>query len=158
MRTFNTLSDLAGAVGEHLGHSDWIAVEQDMITAFGEVTGDQQWIHSDPARAASGPYGTTVAHGYLILSLLPVLTAQLYEVRGVSATINYGLDRVRFPSPVRVGSRIRVGAEIVSVEPGSGHATQAVVRMTVQVEGVDRPACVADTVRRFVPDAGGANG
>ncbi|WP_109474074.1 MaoC family dehydratase [Ornithinimicrobium cavernae] len=153
MRTFDTIWEFAGAAGEHLGHSGWRTVDQAMVSAFAEVTGDRQWIHTEPERAAAGPYGGTVAHGYLILSLLPSMASEVYEVRGVAATVNYGLERVRFPSPVRVGSRVRVGVQIISVEAGSAGATHAVLRHTVQVEGADRPACVADTVRRFVPAA-----
>lgn len=151
MRTFFSVGEVLTAAGEHLGFSDWLTVDQDMVDAFAETTGDRQWIHVDPERAASGPYGGTIAHGYLLLSLLPTLAAQVYEVRGVSAAVNYGLDRVRFPFPVRVGSRIRAGVQLISAGPGSGGATHAVVRLTVWVDGGNRPACVADTVRRFIP-------
>jgi acyl dehydratase len=154
MRIFSRVSDLTTATGEHLGLSDWVTVDQGMVEAFAETTGDRQWIHVDPRRAASGPYGRPVAHGYLLLSLLPMLAAQVYEVRGVAAAVNYGLDRVRFPAPVPVGSRIRAGVELVSTEPGSGGATHAVVRLTVWVDGGTRPACVAETVRRFLPGGG----
>jgi acyl dehydratase len=152
MRTFSSVGDLVTATGEHLGLSGWVTVDQGMVDAFAETTGDRQWIHVDPERAASGPYGGPVAHGYLLISLLPMLAAQVYEVRGVAAAVNYGLDRVRFPAPVPVGSRIRAGVELVSAEPGTGGATRAVVRLTVWVDGGTRPACVAETVRRFIPD------
>ncbi len=105
MRIFESLSELAAAVGEPLGTSDWVQIEQARIDQFAEATGDHQWIHTDPERAADGPFGATIAHGYLTLSLIPMLTWQIYEVRGISGALNYGLDKVRFPSPVRVGSR-----------------------------------------------------
>lgn len=151
MRVFDSVTDLMAAAGDHLGRSDWLTVDQGTVDAFAETTGDRQWIHTDPERAAAGPYGATVAHGYLVLSLLPSLAAQVYQVREVTATVNYGLNRVRFPSPVRVGSRVRGSVDLVSASPGSAGGTQAVVRVTVEIEGGERPACVAETVRLFIP-------
>jgi acyl dehydratase len=150
LRVFDDIESFTAAVGQHLGYSDWLEIAQDRVDAFAEATGNHQWIHVDPERAAAGPYGGTIGHGYLTLSLLPALGAQIYRADGVPAAINYGLDRVRFPAPVRVGSRVRAGAELVSATPVAGGGTQAVVRFTVEVEGQDRPACVADTIRRLL--------
>ncbi len=150
MRVFDDIGSFTAAVGEHLGYSEWMVIAQDRVDAFAEATGDHQWIHVDAERAAAGPYGGTIAHGYLTLSLLPALGAQVYRVDGVPAAINYGLDRVRFPAPVPVGSRVRAGAELLSATPVPGGAIQAVVRFTVEIEGQDRPACVADTIRRLL--------
>ncbi|MBV8861627.1 MAG: MaoC family dehydratase [Mycobacterium sp.] len=136
-------------VGEHLGYSEWHDVTQKEIDLFAEATGDHQWIHVDAERAAKGPYGKTIAHGYLTLSLVPILVQQIYRVMGLSMQINYGVDRLRFPAPVPVDSRIRAGAELVKVERNDtgGRAT---VRVTVEIEGSDRPACVVDTIAAMV--------
>ncbi|MGZ4436084.1 MAG: MaoC family dehydratase [Nocardioidaceae bacterium] len=149
MRTFQGIDDLETAVGTHLGWSDWHTVTQEQIDTFAEATGDHQWIHVDPERAKDGPFGTTIAHGYLTLSLVPRLVWQIYTVEGLSMGVNYGSNKVRFPSPVPVGSRIRAGAELVSLERGATGA-QAVVRVTVERDGGDRPACVAETVSVLV--------
>lgn len=117
MRVFDGIADLEKAVGTHLGHSEWHTVNQDQIDAFAAATGDHQWIHVDPAKAAEGPFGTTVAHGFLTLSLVPMLTWQVYKVEGVKMGVNYGADKLRFPSPVPVGSRVRAGVELTSVTP-----------------------------------------
>ncbi|MEH3052495.1 MAG: MaoC family dehydratase [Patulibacter minatonensis] len=148
MRTFDNLDQLATAVGEELGTSDWVQVDQARIDQFAEATGDHQWIHTDPERAANGPFGTTIAHGYLTLSLLPKLTWEIYEVQGLAGALNYGLDKVRFPSPVPVNSRLRASAVLTSYEsvPGGG---QAVVTCTIEIEGAPKPACVAATIVRF---------
>ncbi|GLY15515.1 MaoC family dehydratase [Kineosporia rhizophila] len=129
---------------------EWFAVEQDRIDRFAEVTEDHQWIHTDPVQAAAGPFGATVAHGYLTLSLLPRLVAGLVEVKGVSMIVNYGLDRVRFVTPVSVGSRVRAHTTIVSAEPGS-RGTRLTSDVEVQVEGGDRPAIVARSISLVVP-------
>ncbi|KRV50325.1 dehydratase [Wenjunlia vitaminophila] len=150
MRTFTGLDEFARAKGEHLGHSDWHTVTQEQIDRFAEATGDHQWIHVDPERAASGPFGGTIAHGYLTLSLVPALAQGIYRVDGVRMGINYGTNKVRFPSPVPVGSRVRGSAELVEVTVGA-QGWQAVVRFTVEIEGQDKPACVADTVVLLVP-------
>ena len=149
MRVFSSLDEFAAAQGEHLGHSDWHTVTQEQINQFADATGDHQWIHVDPARAAEGPFGTTIAHGYLTLSLIPMLGWQIYRVDGISMGVNYGTDKMRFPAAVPVGSRIRAGVEIVDVTDVPG-GKQAVLRYTVEVEGSAKPACVADTVVRLI--------
>ena len=148
MRTFSSLSELQAAVGEELGTSEWVTIDQARIDQFAEATGDHQWIHVDPAKAAEGPFGTTIAHGYLTLSLLPMLTWQIYAVEGISGALNYGLDKVRVPSPVPVGSKVRASAELTSFDevPGGG---QAIVTCTIEIEGAAKPACVAATIVRF---------
>ena len=148
---FETPAELPKHVGESLGHSDWLEITQERIDLFAEATGDHQWIHVDPERAKDGPFGTTIAHGYLTQSLVNHFLPQIVEVRGISMGVNYGADRVRFPAPVPVGSRIRGGGELVSAEPTKDGAIQAVVRVTVEIEGGERPACVIDTISRYYP-------
>lgn len=150
MRTFDGVDALRAAVGEHLGFSPWHTVTQEQVDLFAEATGDHQWIHVDPERAATGPFGATIAHGYLTLSLVPMLTWQVYAVEGVRMGVNYGSDRVRYPAPVPVGSRVRAGVELQSVEPGSG-GYQVRTRVTVEIEGSERPGCVADVISVVVP-------
>lgn len=145
MRVLNGLEELQAAVGEHLGHSDWIEIDQTRIDQFAEATGDHQWIHVDQEKAKAGPFGSTIAHGYLTLSLIPMLVWQIYTVEGTKMGVNYGANKVRFPSPVPVGSRVRAGVELVSVTPGGG-GQQVVARVTIEREGGDKPACVAETV------------
>nr|WP_313311952.1 MaoC family dehydratase [Dietzia maris] len=149
MKVFEGLEQLEADLGRHVGYSDWMEITQERIDAFAEATGDHQWIHVDPARAAEGPYGRTIAHGYLTLSLLPVLGAEVMEIRGFAMMINYGVDKVRFPAPVPVGSRIRAGIELTSLERKSS-GVQLNSLVTVEVEGSDRPAVVAETVRMMV--------
>ena len=149
-RVFEHPNDLHAAVGEALGSSEWLLIDQQRIDMFADATGDHQWIHVDPERAKDGPFGATIAHGYLTLSLVNLFLPQLLEVRGVSMGVNYGTDKVRFPAVVPVGSRVRGNGEIISVEEIKG-TVQVVVRVTVEIEGADRPACVADTISRFVP-------
>lgn len=149
-RVFASVDDLAAAVGQHLGHSSWHLVDQAAIDAFAAVTGDHQWIHVDPERAADGPFGTTIAHGYLTLSLISVFFEEILRIGGVSTVINYGCNRVRFPAVLPVGSRVRGGAEVLGLtEHGGGH--QLVLRVTVERDGGDRPVCVAETVSYLVP-------
>jgi len=148
MTTFENLDQLRSAVGTHLGYSGWHTVDQAQINAFADATGDHQWIHVDPEQAKAGPFGTTIAHGYLTLSLAPVLTGEILTVNGISMGVNYGTNKVRFPSPVKVDSRVRAGAELASVEDVPG-GVQVVVRLTYEVEGQEKPACVAETVARF---------
>ncbi len=150
--TFETPTELEGAVGQHLGFSDWIQITQDRIDKFAEATGDHQWIHTDPERAKQGPFGATIAHGYLTQSLVNLFLPQIVEVRGISMGVNYGADRLRFPAPVPVGSRIRGSAELLEVEEIKG-TVQAKIRVTVEIEGSDRPACVIDTINRYYPAA-----
>ena len=142
--------DLAGQVGARLGPTAWLAVDQARIDRFAEATDDHQWIHVDPVAAADGPFGTTIAHGYLTLSLVNRFLPDLLTVANASMGVNYGCEKVRFPSPVRVGSRIRGTGELVSVELAGG-GLQVLVRVTVEIEGQERPACVADTLSRFFP-------
>lgn len=149
MKVFEGLEQVEAAIGQHVGYSDWMEITQERIDAFADATGDHQWIHIDPARAAEGPYGRTIAHGYLTLSLLPVLGAEIMEIRGFRMMINYGVDKVRFPAPVPVGSRIRAGIELTSLERKSA-GVQLGSLVTVEVEGSDRPAVVAETVRMMV--------
>ncbi len=151
-RIFKTPLDLKGALGEHLGYSDWLEMTQDRIDKFADGTGDHQWIHVDPERAKQGPFGACIAHGYLTLALVNLFLPQIVEVRGISMGVNYGSDRLRFPAPVPVGSRIRGGAELTQLEEVKG-GVQATIRVTVEVEGQDRPACVVETISRYYPDS-----
>jgi acyl dehydratase len=145
------IAALEAAVGTETGPTDWFTIDQARIGAFADATEDHQWIHIDPERAASGPFGTTVAHGFLTLSLVPHLAAELRKVEGVRMGINYGLDRVRFPAPVPSGSRVRARSTLISCErvPGPAEAAQLVNRVTIEVEGSAKPACVADMVSRL---------
>lgn len=149
MRVFEGLDQVSAAIGEHVGYSDWMKITQERVDAFADATGDHQWIHVDPARAAEGPYGTTIAHGYLTLSLLPVLGNRVMDIRGFSMMINYGLGKVRFPAPVPVGSRIRAGVELTSLDRKPSGA-QLTTLVTVEIEGGDRPAVVAEAIRLMV--------
>ena len=142
------LTDLPDLVGTDLGHSTWITIEQQRIDTFADATDDHQWIHVDPDRAESGPFGTTIAHGYLTLSMLIPLWEQLLEVDGVTTKVNYGLNRVRFPSPVPAGSAIRLGARIAEVTEIEG-GVQVVVDATIEAEGAPKPVCIAQPVFRF---------
>ena len=139
---------LAGQVGAHLGPTDWMTVDQARIDLFADATNDHQWIHVDPVAAAEGPFGATIAHGYLTLALVNSFLPDLLTVTDTSMGVNYGCERVRFPHPVTVGSRIRGRGEVISVEPAGG-GLQVLVRVTVEIEGGDRPACVVDTLSRF---------
>jgi acyl dehydratase len=147
VRVFNGADELKAAVGEQLGTSDWVTVEQKQIDTFAEATGDHQWIHVDAEKAKDGPFGGTIAHGYLTLSLLPVFSAQVYEVENVKMGINYGLNKVRFTSPVPVNSRLRGSFELLEVSEVKD-ALQVVNKVTVEIEGSERPACVAEWVTR----------
>jgi acyl dehydratase len=148
MTIFASLADLAAAVGTELGTSEWHVVDQKRVDLFAEATGDHQWIHVDPERAKEGPFGTTIAHGYLTLSLIPVLAKECYSVEGVRMAVNYGSDKVRFPAPVPVGSSVRATAELVSATEVTG-GLQAVVRFTISGKDGGKPHCVADTITRF---------
>ncbi len=150
---FETPAELQKAVGQHLGYSDWLEITQERIDLFADATGDHQWIHVDPERAKDGPFGACIAHGYLTQSLVNHFLPQILEVRGISMGVNYGADRLRFPAPVPVGSRIRGGGELLSAETTKDGAVQAVVRVTVEIEGGDRPGCVIDTISRYYPAA-----
>jgi acyl dehydratase len=146
---FESPAALKDAVGKHLGYSDWLEITQERIDQFAEATGDHQWIHVDPARAKQGPFGKTIAHGYLTSSLVSHFLPQIVVVRGISMGINYGADRLRFPAPVPVGSRIRAGAELVEAETQKDGSVQAKMRVTVEIEGGAKPACVIETLSRF---------
>lgn len=147
-RVFESVADLMKAVGEKLGPTDWVTIDQARIDKFADATGDHQWIHVDPVRAAKGPFGATIAHGYLTLSLASLFLPQLMETKNVAMGVNYGTDRVRFPAPVRVGSRVRARGEILSAEEIKGGG-QVVIRVTIEIEGGAKPACVVDTISRF---------
>ena len=140
---------LRALAGAHLGHSGWLVVDQERIDRFAEATGDHQWIHVDPVRAKDGPFGTTIAHGYLTLSLVPVLYGELLEVHGVSAVVNYGCNKVRFPAPVPAGSSIRLGAQVGAVEDVPG-GVQVVADVEVQVRDAPKPSCVAQLLYRYL--------
>jgi acyl dehydratase len=145
MRVFETIESLGEAIGENLGPTEWLEITQERIDAFADATGDHQWIHVDVERAATGPFGATIAHGYLTLSLIPQFMPELLAIRTPGARLNYGLNKVRFAAPVPVGSRIRARATIADV---SEHpvGTQLVTQYVLEIDGVDRPACVAETV------------
>jgi acyl dehydratase len=145
---FASPAELAGAVGEEIGASDWLVIEQDRISQFAEATGDHQWIHVDEARAKEGPFGSTIAHGFLTLSLLPALLAEVYRVEGVRMGINYGLNRVRFINPVRVGSAVRAVMTVAEVDQQADYV-QVTAKAVVEIQGVEKPAAVAETVSRF---------
>lgn len=147
MRIFDHLADLASFEGREIGTSDWVTVDQSRIDLFAQATGDAQWIHVDSARAAGGPFGTTVAHGFLTLSLLSELSASAFRIADVRMGLNYGLDRVRFPSPVPVDSRLRAVCVLDKFEPVAGGA-QLTLTVTIQREGGAKPACVAEWVTR----------
>lgn len=149
---FKHPSELQAAVGKHLGVSDWLEIDQARIDKFAEATGDHQWIHVDPERAKDGPFGSTIAHGYLTQSLVNYFLPQIIDVQGISMGVNYGADKLRFPAPVPVGSRVRGSAELVKVEEVKGGAIQSTVRVTVEIEGSERPACVIETISRYVPE------
>ena len=153
MRVFSSVDDLAAAVGETLGPGPWQQIEQGRVDLFAEATDDHQWIHVDPTRAAAGPFGGTIAHGYLTLSLLPALAGELYRVQGVGMGVNYGLNRVRFPAPLRVGTAVRATAVIAEVSPVSG-GVQLVTAVTVESDSGGKPVCVAETVSRLYREAG----
>ena len=150
MRVFTSLDEVAGAVGEELGTSDWMQIDQERVDQFAEATGDDQWIHVDVERAAAGPFGGTIAHGYLTLSLVPHLGNQVFSLDTPGAKLNYGVNKVRFPHPVLVGSRVRAHvaiAEVADLPAGK----QLTLRYTVEIEDKEKPACVAETVVLLLP-------
>jgi acyl dehydratase len=148
---FQSPAELHASVGKHLGHSAWMEITQERVNGFADATDDHQWIHVDPERAKQGPFGAPIAHGYLTLSLVNRFLPEIVEVRGIAMGVNYGADRIRFPAPVKVGARIRGGAELVEVEDTKDGAVQAKIRVTVEIEGGERPACVVDTISRYYP-------
>ncbi len=150
MRVFTSLDELEAATGEALGTSDWLTIDQERVDNFAEATGDHQWIHVDVERSKAGPFGGTIAHGYLTLSLIPMLGAQVFSLETPGAKLNYGVNKVRFPHPVLVGSRVRAHTEVgavVDVPAGK----QLTLKWSIEIEGVDKPACVAETVVLLLP-------
>lgn len=148
MRVFNGVDELRAAVGTQVGTSDWLTVDQKRIDGFADASGDHQWIHVDEEKAKAGPFGTTIAHGFLTLSLTPVFGSQTYRVENIKMAINYGLNKVRFTAPVPVGSRLRANYELLSVDDVQG-GVQVANKVTIEIEGSDRPACVAETLVRY---------
>lgn len=149
MRTFASLDEFVAAKGEDLGESSWHEITQEQVNAFAEATGDYQWIHVDIERAAAGPFGGTIAHGYLTVSLLPIFMTEIFHVQNLTMGINYGLDRVRFPAPVPVGSKIRASAVLTDVKQ-THLGSLAHIRIKVEIEGQSKSACIADTLSLFV--------
>ncbi len=150
MRTFRSLEALLAAEGEVLGTSSWVEITQEAVNLFADATGDHQWIHVDPQRALSGPFGTTIAHGFMTLSLLPRLMHEMYTVDGVTLAINYGLNKVRFPSPVPVGSSVRAVSTLVAAQDIGNATVQLTVSTIVEIEGATKPACVAESILRYI--------
>lgn len=148
MRTFATLEDLRGVVGEEIGTSEWLGIDQERVQLFADATGDHQWIHLDAERAKTGPFGRTIAHGYLTLALVVPLMQRTFTVEGVRTAVNYGLNRVRFPAPVPVGSRIRARVSLVALTDVTG-GVQATWGVTVECEGGAKPVCVAESLSRL---------
>jgi len=148
MITATGLDEIKALAGKDLGHGDWLEITQDRVDTFADATDDHQWIHVDAEKAADGPFGGTIAHGYLTLSLVIPLFNDLLAIRGVKMSINYGLEKVRFPSPVKVGARIRLAASVAEVTDVPGDGVQMVCDFTVEIEGSDKPACVARPVYR----------
>ncbi|RZT88851.1 acyl dehydratase [Pseudonocardia sediminis] len=147
MRVFNGVDELRAAKGSEVGTSEWHAVEQDRVNQFADATDDHQWIHVDPEKAKDGPFGTTIAHGFLSLSLLPLLVHEVYKVEGVKMGVNYGLNKVRFTSPLPVGSRVRASVELTDVSDIEG-GVQITQKVVVEIEGSERPALVAEWLTR----------
>ncbi len=147
--TFSNAKEILDAVGQDLGSSEWVTIEQDRIDQFADATDDHQWIHVDAEKAAKGPFGATIAHGYLTLSLCSRFLPELLAVQNMKMGVNYGCGKVRFPNAVKVGSRVRGLGQIVEAEQTKDGGVQVVVRITVEIEGQDRPGCVADTISRF---------
>jgi acyl dehydratase len=142
------LDGIRALAGRDLGRSDWLQISQEQVQLFADATGDQQWIHVDPERARTGPFGGTIAHGYLTLALIIPLFNELLELSGVRMSVNYGLEKVRFPSPVPVGSKVRLAGQVVSVDDVAGDGVQMLLDFTIEVDGQDKPACVARAVYR----------
>ena len=149
MKVFQNIEEFAGAAGADLGTSDWLEIDQDRIDRFADATGDHQWIHVDPQAAAAGPFGLTIAHGFLTLSLLPVVWKQVYSVEGVTMAVNYGLGKVRFLSPVPSGAKIRATVKVVEVTRLPG-AVQGTLSTTIEIDGIDKPAAVVESIVRYI--------
>jgi len=151
MRTFETLAELAQHVGEEVAVSDWLSITQEQVNLFAQATGDHQWIHVDVERAKKGPFGGPIAHGFLTLSLLPKLLESTLEVRQSRMGVNYGLNKVRFTAPVPVGSRVRARAKLLAADPIDNGGYQFTWNVAIELEGSDKPACVAESVNRRYP-------
>jgi acyl dehydratase len=151
MRRFASLAALKAAVGESLGTSDWVEVPQGRIDGFAEVTNDHQWIHVDPERARKSPLGSTIAHGYLTLSLIPAMIYTLYDVDGVGSKLNYGSNRIRFPAPVPAGSRIRTHLKLIAAEDAEGGGLRVICEALVEREGGAKPVCIAELITLMLP-------
>jgi len=146
--TIDGIDGLKARVGQHLGYSDYVEITQERVNLFAEATGDHQWIHVDVERATAGPFGGPIAHGYLTLSLGPVLLPEILHVSGITMGVNYGTNKVRFPSPVPVGAKLRLGATLAGVEDVTGGA-QLTIALVFEIEGAPKPACVAEVVYRY---------
>jgi acyl dehydratase len=147
--TVSTIDELKALPGQHLGWSDWHVIDQDQVNLFADATGDHQWIHVDPGRAADGPFGGTIAHGYLTLSIIPSILQEVIRVQGFRFGVNYGCNKVRFPAPLKVGSKARLGAAVQSVEAVGDNGAQVVLDITIETEGSEKPSCVAQVVYRY---------
>ena len=150
MRVFENLDEYAAAVGQELGVSDWFELDQDRVNQFADATGDHQWIHIDAEKAANGPFGATIAHGYLTMSLAAKFMPEIIEVRGIVMGVNYGTEKTRFPSPVTVGSKLSATGTVVSVEEASG-GIKMILRIVMQAEGAEKPACIVDAISVYFP-------
>lgn len=151
MRVFKTPHELLDRVGEELGETDWLEIDQTRVDLFADATGDHQWIHVDVEKAKRGPFGGPIAHGYLTASLANYFLPQLLDVQGTSMGVNYGCDKIRFPAPVPVGSKVRGTAVLTSVEETKDGGIQAKITVKIEIEGQERPACVIETISRFYP-------
>ena len=149
MRTINGIDEIESLIGQELGSSEWMTMDQDAINTFADVTGDHQWIHVDEARAAEGPYGATIVHGFFTLALIPKFSTEVFTIEGVAIRVNYGLNKVRFLQPVVVGSRLRGTISVKDVIRGD-KGTQVILEHTIEIDGEDRPACVAEVVTLLV--------
>jgi acyl dehydratase len=149
VKVFNDLNEFAAAQGSQLGPTEWMEISQDRVNLFADATDDHQWIHIDPAKAADGPFGGTIAHGLLTLSLLPHFSHELYRVNGITLAVNYGYNKVRFITPVKVGARIRARGEVTAINQLEG-AVQATTTLTVEIEGSEKPAAVAESIIRYI--------
>lgn len=149
MRTLNGIEEIKSLVGTELGSSEWTTIDQAAINTFADVTGDHQWIHIDEQRAAEGPYGSTIVHGFFTLSLIPKFSSEIFTIEGVSIRVNYGLNKVRFAQPVPVGSRLRGTVSVNEVIPGD-KGTQVILKHVIEIEGEERPACIAEVVTLLV--------
>jgi acyl dehydratase len=153
VKIFETLNDVVESVGQEIGPSEWVEISQDMINTFAAVTGDEQWIHVDTERAATGPFGKTIAHGFLTVSLIPRLVSTLYQIRQKSTGVNYGLNKVRFMTPIPSGSRIRAYATLKNASEVSGSGIQLEWQLRVEIDGKEKPACLAEWLIRRYPAA-----